>query len=351
MMHGLPTLFIIFYLKFFEDYARTAVAAVENNHIESNMSLHPYFDFDVPRNVTARVGQTAFLRCRVEQLGDKSVSWIRARDLHILTAGVLTYTSDERFQVIRSEDSENWTLQIKFSQARDGGIYECQVNSEPKMSMAFRLNIVEAKAVVVGPTDIYVKMGSEVVLTCIVSQGPHELGTIYWYRDSTMLDVPAEFESNDVDYSPRITVDTKWTDALRSRLKISAAKVTDSGNYTCFPTAAEAASVTVHIINGEHPEAIQRGCANANIDMSIVFYIVTLSMVLQQLNRITHGYGVSYDVIRWLKSITPNTIACKHQYQNLPDCSSFNASDQYIVIGMEQIRLPSTATRLSSTVS
>lgn len=38
------------------------------------MSLHPYFDFDVPRNVTARVGQTAFLRCHVEQLGDKSVS-------------------------------------------------------------------------------------------------------------------------------------------------------------------------------------------------------------------------------------------------------------------------------------
>lgn len=45
-------------------------------------------------------------------------------------------------QVIRSEDTENWTLQIKFSQSRDSGIYECQVNTEPKMSMAFRLNIV-----------------------------------------------------------------------------------------------------------------------------------------------------------------------------------------------------------------
>lgn len=40
-----------------------------------SMALHPYFDFDVPRNVTARVGQTAFIRCRVEQLGDKSVSF------------------------------------------------------------------------------------------------------------------------------------------------------------------------------------------------------------------------------------------------------------------------------------
>lgn len=120
--------------------------------------------------------------------------------------------------------------------------------------LIFCSKLSEAKAVVIGPTDIYVKFGSEVILTCIVSQGPHELGTIYWYRgkctmkfdlyinslliknplkiteianfllmwmlcqlDSTMLDVPAEFQSNDIEYSPRITVDTKWTDALRSR--------------------------------------------------------------------------------------------------------------------------------------
>ena len=59
------------------DIVRTAAAAAvaaDNNRIEPNMSLHPYFDFDVPRNITARVGQTAFLRCHVEQLGDKSVS-------------------------------------------------------------------------------------------------------------------------------------------------------------------------------------------------------------------------------------------------------------------------------------
>lgn len=34
------------------------------------------------------------------------VSWIRKRDLHILTAGVLTYTSDERFQV-RNQQIKN----------------------------------------------------------------------------------------------------------------------------------------------------------------------------------------------------------------------------------------------------
>lgn len=32
-----------------------------------------------------------------------------------------------------------------------------------------------------------------------------------------MLDVESDYQSNDIDYSPRITIDTKWTDALRSR--------------------------------------------------------------------------------------------------------------------------------------
>ncbi|KAL4112716.1 hypothetical protein QTP88_016452 [Uroleucon formosanum] len=67
---------------------------------------------------------------------------MRKRDLHILTAGVLTYTSDQRFQVIHPDNSDNWTLLIKFAQPRDAGIYECQVNTEPKMSLAFQLNVV-----------------------------------------------------------------------------------------------------------------------------------------------------------------------------------------------------------------
>lgn len=35
----------------------------------------PYFDFDVQRNLTVTVGQTGFLHCRVERLGDKDVSF------------------------------------------------------------------------------------------------------------------------------------------------------------------------------------------------------------------------------------------------------------------------------------
>lgn len=52
-------------------------AEAQQQHYHSvikKFSPHPYFDFDVPRNVTTRVGQTAFINCRVEQIGDKWVS-------------------------------------------------------------------------------------------------------------------------------------------------------------------------------------------------------------------------------------------------------------------------------------
>lgn len=76
------------------------------------------------------------------------VSWMRARDIHILTAGGYTYTSDQRFQALHRQNSgqnsewSEWTLCIKWAQERDQGIYECQISTIPLMSHPFRLNVV-----------------------------------------------------------------------------------------------------------------------------------------------------------------------------------------------------------------
>ncbi|XP_018321037.1 zwei Ig domain protein zig-8 isoform X2 [Agrilus planipennis] len=236
-------------------------AYTEESEIDSSISGLPYFEFNVPRNVTTTVGQTAFLHCRVQQLGDKAVSWIRKRDLHILTAGILTYTSDQRFQVIRPDKSDNWTLQIKFPQLRDSGIYECQVNTEPKMSLAYRLNVVEARARILGPGDLHVKAGSSVTITCTINQGPHDLGTISWYRDTEILKSNSP-TSNEADSIPRLSIENNWVDGLTSRLHISNVRLSDSGNYSCVPTLATPASVNIHVINGEHPAAMQHGNKN-----------------------------------------------------------------------------------------
>jgi hypothetical protein len=65
------------------------------------------------------------------------ISWVRRRDWHILTSGMFTYTNDERFQVLHSEGSDDWTLQIKYVQKRDNGTYECQVSVTVRLSLNF----------------------------------------------------------------------------------------------------------------------------------------------------------------------------------------------------------------------
>ncbi|XP_060655682.1 uncharacterized protein LOC132790936 [Drosophila nasuta] len=276
-----------------------AVASQETE-TDSEHSM-PIFDFGMPRNITGRTGHTeAIIKCRVDSLHDKSVSWIRKRDLHILTVGTATYTSDKRFQVTESKDAREWTLHVKSPQAKDSGIYECQVNTEPKMSMAFQLNIIEispdAKAIISGPHDLHFKSGSAIILNCVVKQpSVKDIGPIYWYRGEHMItpfdsdvsdadnqikesgqglrkeqitDQTVEQSLNEVlstelakDFTTRIAMESQLGDTLKSRLRISNAQTTDTGNYTCQPTTASSASVMVHVINDENPAAMQKSSA------------------------------------------------------------------------------------------
>lgn len=55
------------------------------------------------------------------------VSWMRKRDLHILTSNNFLYTGDQRFSVIQPQDTDEWNLKIEYAQPKDAGTYECQV--------------------------------------------------------------------------------------------------------------------------------------------------------------------------------------------------------------------------------
>lgn len=70
---------------------------------------------------------------------------MRKRDLHILTSNIYTYTGDQRFSVIHPLDTDDWDLKIEYVQQRDSGIYECQVNTEPKINLAVNLDVTGIK--------------------------------------------------------------------------------------------------------------------------------------------------------------------------------------------------------------
>lgn len=70
------------------------------------------------------------------------VSWVRHKDIHLLTVGRYTYTSDQRFESVHSPHTEDWTLRIRYPQKEDSGTYECQISTTPPIGHPVYLSIV-----------------------------------------------------------------------------------------------------------------------------------------------------------------------------------------------------------------
>lgn len=226
----------------------------QQNSLEDSSRSGPYFDKSASKNVTALLGKTTYLNCRVKNLGNKTmtlqVSWVRHRDIHLLTIGLYTYTNDQRFRVIHKAQSEDWTLQIKYPQHRDSGIYECQVSTTPHMSHFVHLNVIEPKTEILGAPDLYIDRGSTINLTCVILQSPEPPAYIFWEHNNAII----SYDST----RGGVSVVTEKGDSTTSFLLVQEAKPSDSGSYTCAPSNAQPKSITVHVLN-EYPAAMQHG--------------------------------------------------------------------------------------------
>ncbi|KAK8753978.1 hypothetical protein OTU49_005761, partial [Cherax quadricarinatus] len=89
----------------------------------------PYFDPTSPTQIKAQLGSNAYLPCKIKNLGNKSVSWVRNRDAHILSVDRYTFINDARFAAWHEAVTNTWTLQVKFVEELDAGRYECQVST------------------------------------------------------------------------------------------------------------------------------------------------------------------------------------------------------------------------------
>ncbi|XP_011501715.1 PREDICTED: uncharacterized protein LOC105365297 [Ceratosolen solmsi marchali] len=230
-------------------------------------------------NVTAFEGQTVYLPCRVHNLGDKVVSWMRSKDLHILTSDNITFSSDERFKLQHLTGSDAWTLQLNHVKKSDIGRYECQVNTEPKIMYAVQLIVRDSDkihgydepqsqqtrisyestapvAAIMGPREQRVQTSSTITLKCVITS-PYQtrpIKGVQWFRDNKLL----TFQAN----RGGINVETV-TGTAQTFTEVTLANVTwqDSGKYTCRPTEGKADTIMVYVENGEHTEAMQRDTA------------------------------------------------------------------------------------------
>ncbi|XP_014239112.1 Down syndrome cell adhesion molecule-like [Trichogramma pretiosum] len=215
----------------------------------------PYIDAQNVTNVTVQMGTHAYLPCKVRQIGNKSVSWVRTKDTHILSVDRTVFIADERFQSQFYDQTNTWTLLVKYAQPHDEGEYECQISMEPKLSHIVNLVVVVPKIEILGDKDRYVKTGSTVMLQCVVKNSLEIPFYVFWYHHERQLQ----------ERRGKMSIQTKLIDGTNdtsSNLTIYYAGPEDSGNYTCRPSNLEAISVQLHVLNGEHPAAIQRGVSS-----------------------------------------------------------------------------------------
>lgn len=218
--------------------------------------LEPYFDLTggrTHRNLSAVEGKTARLACTVRNLGDRRVSWIR-RATHpiVLSSGSVTFTSDSRVSVKNPPGTEDWLLSVDMARPSDRGHYECQVNTDPKINLGFRLNVLPAAAVIHGKSSVFVKPGSTISLTCSIRLFSSPPTNIQWFRDTRALNLDSSRGGVSLE-------NEKTPQGTRSMLLVTKATGDDTGNYTCKPSSGHSASVIVHVVDGENPRASQRG--------------------------------------------------------------------------------------------
>ncbi|XP_068202992.1 zwei Ig domain protein zig-8-like [Palaemon carinicauda] len=240
------------------------------------VDLQPFFG-NAPTNRTILSGQTAYLECRVHLLGNKTVTWMRVRDFHILTIGPVSYTRDERIKVFHDERTDDWTLQIRYSQPKDSGVYKCQVNSRPKIVRNFFLKVTTKDefegqlykmassnrkydgydTCITGPRVRFVESGGTLTLECIVTYVKTPPPSLLWYKGNHLLDYN----------SPRggisLKVETSGDQTVSKLLLYSFRPKEDSGNYTCLPFNAPSASTTVYVERDKN-EVIEVQLDNGN---------------------------------------------------------------------------------------
>lgn len=193
-------------------------------------------------DVQAQLGAVAFLHCPVRHLGERGVSWVRRRDWHIISSGVLMYTNDERFQVLHNEGSDDWILQIKYVQRRDNGTYECQVSTAAgTLSRLVHLHIAVPEAFILGADEHHVDAGSTINLVCIIEKSPAPPQYVFWYHNARMINY---------DAARGVSVRTAPGPKTQSALHIRAAAPHHSGNYTCAAANAEPAHIYVYVSEG-----------------------------------------------------------------------------------------------------
>ncbi|CAK9800132.1 Zwei Ig domain protein zig-8 [Anthophora plagiata] len=246
----------------------------------------PYFeDGGQEMNITARIGSTMLLDCKIGMLGDKKVTWLQqpSKDLfRLLTVGMTTYSRDQRIS-LKFRYPSNWRLQIRYATPRDSGLYKCQVATHPPLVKT--INVIVTAPVLtitddsgrVVPKERHLKAGSALKLRCEARDIIESLNeSVTWTRGGeTLTEDVSENRTMEVLAGKEVLV-------IVSTLIVERATPRHAGNYSCSVSDKVKTTIAVHVLNGELPAAVHDGNGVSRAFLNLWLIHLTMSYVFSR---------------------------------------------------------------------
>ncbi|CRK98051.1 CLUMA_CG011420, isoform A [Clunio marinus] len=263
----------------------TPVSDSSEEVIDTTTYVHePFFEENSTQiNMTTQLGSDVYLHCRVNDLREKMVSWVRRKgdQLHLITFGASIYISDSRYS-LEFKQPNDWQLHIQYANERDEGQFECQINTSPPLILIVCLEVIVPRVDIVDErglktSDKFYKSGSTIELKCVISKIPQPTSYVTWKHGLRMLN----YDTSRGGISVKTNLNSG---GAVSRLYIANANRYDSGNYTCSLGDSAKTTIAVHVLNGENPAAAQQSGTITSWSR-FAFYLVFISITISVLHQ------------------------------------------------------------------
>ncbi|KAL2742254.1 hemicentin-1-like [Vespula maculifrons] len=129
------------------------------------------------------------------------------------------------------------------------------ITLEQSSNQIDRFKQLKARTVITGAPEKYVRPGSILQLHCVIKKSTETPSYIFWYHNYRMINY-------DIEHGVNVSTDLI---ARESRLEVPHISNRHSGNYTCEASNALPARVSVIVIKGDIPAAMQHSSTISSI--------------------------------------------------------------------------------------
>lgn len=203
-------------------------------------------------NVTVHSGELAILKCKIENLGPKTVSWRKIGPNYPLTIGEMVFSSSDKIDIQQKRDwkgLDHWNLVIKRVAPGDAGLYECQVSSAQTLVYHVQLNVLdsppEPSAGLTLEGRNIVNFNEPIDLACLVRGENRAPEDVDWFFNGVKI-VPGSSRWRNRVYITRQRETNKKE--FKSHLVIDNSDFSDRGVFVCRASADLVKSISVSVL-------------------------------------------------------------------------------------------------------